>query len=71
VEDVVVHADTRPPPAGQADSLTVVDIEGLADVDGDGILELGTSYRGYEWSGAEILDLQDQPTVLLTAGCGV
>jgi len=71
VENVAVHADTAPPPVGQADSLTVVEIEGLADVDGDGILELGTSYRGYEWSGAELIDLRDEPTVLLTAGCGV
>jgi hypothetical protein len=71
VEDVVVHADTRPPPAGDADSLTVVEVEGLADVDGDGILELGTSYRGYEWSGAELIDLRAAPAVLLTASCGV
>ncbi len=63
--DVVIHADTRPPPDGQADSLTVMEMAGLVDVDGDATLELVTTYDGYEWGKSDLWDVRGNPTVLL------
>lgn len=70
VENIVIHSDLDPP--GQvADSLTEVRIRGLLDLNGDGVLELVTSYRGYEWGGHEIRSLQREPAVVISVGCGV
>lgn len=71
VDNIVLHADTEPPPEGQADSLTVYEIIDLADVNGDGALELAAGYYGYEWSGTVLYDLGAEPEIVLGAGCGV
>jgi hypothetical protein len=72
VANIVLHADTDPPGPGVADSLTAVEVRGVADVDGDGTLELATSYYGYEWGGAELYSLTGaEPTLWIGSGCGV
>ena len=71
VENSVIYADTEPPPADHADSLTVVTVEALADVNGDGTFELATHYYGYEWGGYSLWDLTGAPSRVLGSGCGV
>ena len=71
VDNIIVHADTEPPPVGDADSLTVYEIVGLMDVNGDGLLDLAARYYGYEWFGVSLYDLRADPEVVLGSGCGV
>lgn len=72
VEVVTVHAERAPGPDGTANSITVEDVEAIADLDGDGGYEVVMSYFGYEWGGTTVRDLTTPaPTDLIRVGCGV
>lgn len=72
VEVVTVHAERAPGGSEEANSITVEDVEAVADLDGDGRYEVVMSYWGYEWSGTTVRDLTTaEPTDLIGAGCGV
>ena len=51
--------------------MTVYEIVGLINVNGDGVLELAARYCGYEWFGVQLFDLRASPKVVLGSSCGV